>query len=148
MQAVKEGRLFIRQKPGPSNALGLVKFLFPNQEAVYLHDTPEDHLFERTRRTFSHGCMRVERPAEMAEWVLGPQGWGGEKVKEALRSTPNRVVNLEKTLPVRVTYFTAFPADGPDGGIRFYADVYDWDDLGPMKEKGGENLSAAGGTEG
>ena len=113
----------IRQKPGPKNALGFVKFLFPNDFNIYLHDTPNHALFEKDVRAFSHGCIRVEKPAELAQWVLG---WDAAKVQEAMDSgKDNSTVKLPKKIPVYITYGTAFVREGQ---LFFGNDLYHRDD--------------------
>src|SRR5262252_8221292 len=101
---LKAGRLSVRQKPGPTNALGLVKLIFPNQFNVYLHSTPAPELFARSRRDFSHGCIRVEKPAELAAWVLrnnASPAWPLDRVEAAMQTGPNDVtVKLDKTVAV------------------------------------------------
>lgn len=112
------------QPPGESNALGQVKFLFPNKHAVYMHDTPAKHLFDSPVRAFSHGCMRVRNPVKLAEIVLNhDKGWPAEKVKELVDGGPedNRIA-LDTPIPVHVTYFTAVAQ--ADGTIKTYADIY------------------------
>ncbi|RIV23523.1 L,D-transpeptidase [Fibrisoma montanum] len=113
----------IRQKPGPWNALGLVKFMFPNEFAVYLHDTPADQLFERTHRAFSHGCVRVEDPAWMADWLF-PQ-FDRQTVKEMMTNNRRQVVRLEEKLPVYIFYQTAF--EDETGRLNFREDTYGLD---------------------
>lgn len=103
------GTLRLRQKPGPRNSLGLVKFMFPNDFNIYLHDTPQAELFEKDVRAFSHGCIRVEKPTELAQWVLG---WSAERVEAAMHGTDNRHVNLPRDIPVYIAYFTAYVRDG------------------------------------
>lgn len=124
LRAMRDGTYKVRQVPGDSNALGLVKFLFPNQHAVYLHDTPKDELFARSERDFSHGCIRLEDPAKFAEWVLG---WDSGKVASALAGKDRNYVKLENPVPVYIVYFTVFP-DPETGEVRRYFDVYDRDD--------------------
>ena len=86
LDAVAAGRLFVRQKPGPRNSLGLAKFIFPNRDNVYMHGTPAQSLFSRTRRDFSHGCIRLEDPARLAEWVLRDNpGWTAERIEAAMQ---------------------------------------------------------------
>lgn len=110
----------IRQRPGPTNALGLVKFMFPNQNDVYMHDTPATQLFARARRDFSHGCIRVEDPTALASWVLG---WSPADVRGALQGTDNRRVDLAN--PVQVVIFYTTAAVDPTTGVpRFATDVY------------------------
>src|SRR4029434_3167513 len=87
---VQTGKLYIRQVPGPKNALGLVKFIFPNSSNVYMHDTPAQEFFARSRRDFSHGCIRLEKPADLAVWVLHENpGWDLDDVRAAMNGTPN-----------------------------------------------------------
>jgi murein L,D-transpeptidase YcbB/YkuD len=116
------GATRIRQKPGPKNSLGLVKFLFPNSFNIYLHDTPDDELFAKDVRAFSHGCIRLEKPAELAQWVLG---WTADSVERAMNNEPNnKSVRLPSRIPVFIVYFTAF--NGEDG-LRFGNDLYSRD---------------------
>jgi L,D-transpeptidase YcbB len=101
------GRLSVRQPPGEKNALGRIKFMFPNDFSVYLHDTPSRGLFSAERRAFSHGCMRVEDPFALAEAVLGPgSGWSEERVKKLIGGS-ERYINLKEPLPIHIEYFTA-----------------------------------------
>ena len=117
------GRTAVRQRPGPKNALGFVKFLFPNDFNIYLHDTPNHALFEKDVRAFSHGCIRVEKPTELAEWVLG---WPADKVEQAMHDGPDdRGVRLPRKIPVYITYFTAYINDGQ---LYFGNDLYGRDD--------------------
>jgi murein L,D-transpeptidase YcbB/YkuD len=112
-----------RQRPGSSNALGLVKFMFPNQYNVYLHDTPTDSLFGRAARLFSHGCVRVEQPEELAAYVLRDQPeWTRERIREAMHAGEERTVKLRESIPVFIGYWTARVA--PDGLVQFRHDVY------------------------
>jgi murein L,D-transpeptidase YcbB/YkuD len=113
----------IRQKPGPKNALGFVKFLFPNDYNIYLHDTPNHELFDKDVRAFSHGWIRVEKPAELAQWVLG---WDDARVQDAMANgKDNTTVKLPKKIPVFITYGTAFVRDGQ---LFFGNDLYHRDD--------------------
>ncbi len=123
-------RYHIRQDPGPKNALGTVKFMFPNQFNVYLHDTPSHSLFGRTKRTFSHGCIRVSRPAELASYVLGGEegGWGVDKVNDVIASGERKVVRLDKPLPVYILYRTVLVYPDTDQ-LMFLQDVYGRDAL-------------------
>ena len=123
LQRVANGSLRIRQTAGPDNALGLVKYLFPNQYAVYLHDTPADQLFEEADRAFSHGCIRLERPAAFGAWVLGPQGWDESRVSQAMNGGDRQVVDLQSTVPVYIVYLPVW-AD-QDGVVHFAQDIYD-----------------------
>jgi murein L,D-transpeptidase YcbB/YkuD len=116
------GATRIRQKPGGKNALGLVKFLFPNDFNIYLHDTPNHELFEKDVRAFSHGCIRVEKPTELAQWVLG---WDAAKVNQMEQGTDNNSVKLPRKLPVYITYGTAYMRDGQ---LYFGNDLYHRDD--------------------
>ncbi len=124
---LRAGKLAVRQKPGPSNALGLVKFMFPNEYNVYLHSTPSQQLFAQNRRDFSHGCIRVEKPEELAAWALqGKPEWSLEQVRAAMRSgKDNQQVNLPQPIPVLIFYVTAVPA--PDGSVLFFDDLYGHD---------------------
>jgi murein L,D-transpeptidase YcbB/YkuD len=122
-------RYKLRQDPGPANALGTVKFMFPNKYNVYLHDTPSHNLFQRTGRTFSHGCIRVSEPLELASYLLGGEekGWGIDRVREIVSGGKRTIVSLEKPIPVHITYRTVWI--GPDGTVRFSEDVYGRDKL-------------------
>jgi murein L,D-transpeptidase YcbB/YkuD len=113
------------QRPSPNNALGRVKFMFPNEHAVYLHDTPSKYLFERAERAFSHGCIRVENPFELAEVLLGADGWTQERFREVLASGETKTVFLSQPLPVLLLYWTA--SVSPDGIVHFYQDIYERD---------------------
>jgi murein L,D-transpeptidase YcbB/YkuD len=110
------------QRPGADNALGRVKFVFPNDHAVYLHDTPERALFDAPNRTFSHGCIRVADPLQLAEVLLRPDGWDSTDVENAVLSGRTITVHLSRHLPILVLYWTA--SVDPDGTVRFYPDVY------------------------
>lgn len=118
--------LAFRQKPGAKNALGHVKFLFPNPYDVYLHDTPADALFARQGRAFSHGCVRVEQPEALAKWVLkdAPE-WTEEKILEAMNAGEEQHVKLKQDIPVHIVYFTAWADDA--GAVRVVPDVYGYD---------------------
>ena len=120
----------IRQEPGPDNSLGTLKIIFPNKYNVYLHDTPNHSLFNQEQRAFSHGCIRLGRPAEMAAWVLGgaDKGWNVERVNEIVRSRKRQVVTLEQPVPVYILYRTAF-VNPDDGSLYFYDDIYGRDRL-------------------
>jgi L,D-transpeptidase YcbB len=115
-----------RQRPGADNALGFVKFLFPNEHAVYLHDTPADALFKRIGRAFSHGCVRVEEPERLAEYVLRDQPeWTPEAIRTAMRSGEERHVKLREPIPIYIIYMTAWVDE--KGGLHFQDDVYGYD---------------------
>lgn len=119
----ENGKERIRQRPGKKNALGAVKFMFPNNFDIYLHDTPEDHLFEKEIRAFSHGCIRLEKPAELAQWVLG---WPAERVRQAMEEgRDDRRVDLPEKIPVYIVYFTAYVRDGT---LHFAHDLYQRDE--------------------
>lgn len=118
----ENGALRIRQRPGEKNSLGLVKFMFPNSFNIYLHDTPEKSLFQRTDRAASHGCIRLEKPDALAEFVLG---WSNERVVGAMKGSDNRTVTLPRRIPVYIVYFTAY---APDGRVRFADDLYTRDE--------------------
>jgi murein L,D-transpeptidase YcbB/YkuD len=124
---VARGRLALRQRPGPDNALGLAKFLFPNPYDVYLHSTPARSLFARRRRDFSHGCMRVENPQGLAEFVLeGDSAWTPETIRAAMQSGQDgRWVRTPGAIPVLVLYATA--GVEPDGTVLFFEDIYERD---------------------
>jgi len=128
---LRSGQLFIRQIPGDKNALGHVKFLFPNEYSVYLHGTPAKSLFLKSRRDFSHGCIRVEKPEELAQWVLrGVPGWDMECIRGAENGTDShkgdsRRVNLDRPIPVLIVYGTAVVH--PDGEVYFFDDIYGHD---------------------
>jgi L,D-transpeptidase YcbB len=125
---IAQGAVMVREKPGPKNSLGLVKFIFPNQYDIYLHSTPAVSLFEQTRRDFSHGCIRVQKPADLAAWVLQGQGgdWDLDKVQAAMNSGPdNRTVSLKTPLPIVIFYLTAIVVD--DNEVHFFDDIYGYD---------------------
>lgn len=117
----ENGALRIRQKPGEKNALGLVKFLFPNSYNIYLHDTPNDKLFEEDVRAFSHGCIRLEKPAELAQWVLG---WDRGRVDKMMHGSNNQTITLKQKIPVYIIYLTTFVRDGE---LQFGNDLYSRD---------------------
>jgi murein L,D-transpeptidase YcbB/YkuD len=119
------GGVQVRQRPGTKNALGRVKFLFPNSNNVYLHDTPSQKPFGEARRDFSHGCIRLSQPGALALWVLTPQGWDADRVKSEMAGTREKAVALEKPVPVVIYYATAFVRG--DGTISFYGDIYGHD---------------------
>lgn len=115
-------RYRVVQKPGPGNALGRVKFMFPNRHSVYLHDTPNKGLFARASRALSHGCVRVQDPVRLAEILLQESRWDRPRIDQALSGDRTRYVNLEQGLPVLLYYLTA-RADA-QGAVRFRADIY------------------------
>lgn len=126
LDRVAAGTLRIRQRPGPKNALGLVKFVLPNDYNVYLHGTPAQQLFAESRRDFSHGCIRVEDPPALAELVLrGQAGWDRAAIEAAMNDTVTRSVRVERPVAVYILYQTAVV--GEDGVVRVYRDVYGYD---------------------
>ncbi|MBS3936652.1 MAG: L,D-transpeptidase family protein [Sulfuritalea sp.] len=128
LQAVLEGRLRLRQRPGPHNAMGGIKFVLPNEDDIFLHHTPAVRLFDRTRRDFSHGCIRVEEPLALAQFVLaGQPEWDEERIRAAMSSGRSTTLRLEQPLPVAIAYLTALA--GADGRVRFFPDIYDLDRL-------------------
>ena len=113
----------LRQEPGPRNPLGRIKFMFPNKHSVYLHDTSDPQLFKKERRGFSHGCIRIEKPMDMAEFVMrGSKDWSIEKIKAVLKTKETTVANLPKPIPVHILYFTAW--GNGDGTVHFLEDIY------------------------
>lgn len=128
MNLLKEGKLRIRQRPGRKNALGRVKFIFPNKDDVYLHDTPSNALFSKSRRDFSHGCVRVANPQKLAEFALKNQdGWNAETIQLAMNTPKTQRVILKKPIPVLFFYTTAF--FDQDDNLEFYPDIYGHDAL-------------------
>jgi murein L,D-transpeptidase YcbB/YkuD len=139
---VAQGGVMVRERPGPKNSLGLVKFMFPNQYDIYLHSTPAPELFNRSRRDFSHGCIRVQEPDKLGVWVLqgqedrDHQPWDLEKVQQAMNSGPdNYTVALKKPIPIVIFYVTGYVED--DGQTHFFDDIYGYDaDLEQVLAKG------------
>jgi L,D-transpeptidase YcbB len=123
------GELMVRQDAGDDNSLGLVKFMFPNPYSIYLHSTPAVGLFSRTRRDFSHGCVRVEKPLALAAWILRDRAeWTPDKIDEAMNTgDDNKYVGLKQTIPVTIFYDTAYVE--PDGTVDFTRDIYGYDKL-------------------
>ena len=117
----------IRQRPGSKNALGVVKFVFPNSNSIYLHDTPSKSLFNQEKRAFSHGCIRLEKPKELAHLILkNDPNWTFEKIETAMHSGIEKWYSLPQKIPVYIGYFTAWVTK--DGAIHFYDDVYQRDE--------------------
>ena len=115
----------LRQRPGPQNALGQVKFMFPNRHSVYLHDTPSQALFQRSARGFSSGCIRVERPVELATYLLrANEGWTPERVRRAMGQSQEQTVVLGEKVPVHLLYWTSWVEDGQ---VQFRNDIYQRD---------------------
>ncbi len=122
LDAVLKGKLFVRQRPGPGNSLGQAKFIFPNADNVYMHGTPAQQLFSRARRDFSHGCIRLEDPAALAQWVLRDQPeWTRERIDEAMAGGTPVQVNLKPKLTVLIFYDTAHV---DSHGVVHFADDY------------------------
>lgn len=118
----RHGQVFVRQRPGERNALGRIKFMFPNDFSVYLHDTPSRALFAAAHRAFSHGCVRVDQPFRLAEAVLGPgSGWPEERVRKLIGGS-ERYINLAKPLPIHIEYFTAYVDE--QGSLQLRGDLY------------------------
>lgn len=125
LDAVLAGQLRIRQRPGPRNALGGIKFIFPNNAAIFLHDTPATALFDRDRRDFSHGCIRVEEPVALARFVLqGQPEWTSRRIRQAMGRGESMTVRLTEPLSVLIAYVTTLVKDGQ---IYFYDDIYGHD---------------------
>jgi len=123
----RDGIPEIRQRPGPNNSLGLVKFLFPNSYNMYLHDTPAKSLFNEPSRAFSHGCMRIQEPFKLAKFLLRNDPiWTDEKIILAMNAGKEQTVTLNERVPVFIVYFTAFV--DRDGKINFRKDIYERDD--------------------
>jgi murein L,D-transpeptidase YcbB/YkuD len=120
---LQAGRARVRQRPGPTNSLGSIKFAMPNPMDIYLHSSPARELFKRSRRDLSHGCIRVEHPAALAEFVLGQQRqWNADAIQGALQPGPTRHVDLVHAIPVVIFYATAIVDS--KGSVRFAADIY------------------------
>ncbi|MBS1664641.1 MAG: L,D-transpeptidase family protein [Bacteroidetes bacterium] len=116
----------IRQKPGPGNALGKVKFLFPNRYNIYLHDTPQRDLFEKDRRAFSHGCIRIQHPFGLASLLLSNNPkWNGKKIREAMNGSAEKWVTLQPAIPIYIVYLTAWVDN--EGLLHFAKDIYGHD---------------------
>jgi murein L,D-transpeptidase YcbB/YkuD len=123
-----DGLPVIRQKPGPGNALGKVKFLFPNSYNIYFHDTPEKKLFKRDVRAYSHGCIRLSDPAKMATWLLRDNpAWGPEAITAAMNSGEEKYVKVKNPVPVIITYYTAWVNE--EGQLNFRDDIYGHDSV-------------------
>ena len=117
----------VRQRPGPSNALGLLKFILPNKHDVYLHDTPAKGNFDKTRRDLSHGCVRLSDPVALAVHVLRDQpNWKAERIRAAMEGADNTPVSLKHPVPVYIVYSTVMASES--GQTYFYPDIYHLDD--------------------
>jgi murein L,D-transpeptidase YcbB/YkuD len=112
-------------KPGPWNPLGHVKFMFPNRHAIYLHDTPERKLFSRNVRSFSSGCIRIERPLDLAHHLLEEKGWSCDRLIDGMGMERPQRVDLPRPLPVHILYWTAWVDEG--GRLQFREDIYQRD---------------------
>jgi murein L,D-transpeptidase YcbB/YkuD len=136
LEQLRAGKLFIRQTPGPKNSLGLVKFIFPNNYDIYFHDTPEQEFFAKSRRDFSHGCIRLEKPADLAAWVLrNNPGWNADRIRAAMSGSTTQQVNLTHPIPVLIVYATVIVSE--NGIVHFYDDIYGHDAaLEKVLEKG------------
>ena len=140
MEWVGDGR--VRQKPGRGNALGKVKFLFPNSDDIYLHDTPSDHLFARARRDFSHGCIRLERPLDLARLIVAKAtNHSTSSLQAMLNTSSEKWINLKRPIPVYITYFTAWADE--DGTLNFHHDVYGHDEELKETENGARRVATA-----
>jgi murein L,D-transpeptidase YcbB/YkuD len=127
LDAVLQGGWRIRQRPGPQNALGDIKFVFPNNDNIYLHHTPAPKLFERDRRDFSHGCIRVEAPVPLAQFVLRDEpGWTEDRIRQAMGKGESKTLRLTHPLPVLIAYSTVIVKGGR---LFFYPDLYGHDRL-------------------
>lgn len=123
---LRQGKLRARQRPGKKNPLGKVKFVFPNKEDVYLHDTPSHGLFDRSRRDFSHGCVRVSEADKLAQFVLSRQsGWDLSTIQQAMMGDKTQRVRLKQSIPVLFFYSTSFV--DPENRLHFYRDIYGHD---------------------
>jgi murein L,D-transpeptidase YcbB/YkuD len=126
LNQLRAGKLLVRQKPGPNNALGLVKFVFSNNYNVYMHDTPAVESFANSRRDFSHGCIRVEKASDLAAWVLRHNpGWTPDRIRTAMNGSAPHQVSLVDPIPVLIVYGTVVVLE--DGVVHFYEDLYGHD---------------------
>ncbi|WP_159079034.1 L,D-transpeptidase family protein [Orrella marina] len=127
LDAVRAGQLRIRQRPGPRNALGDVKFVFPNNMNIFMHHTPATQLFSRSRRDFSHGCIRVEAPVDLARFVLANDpAWDENRIRQAMGLGRSNTTRLQQPVPVVIAYSTVMARD--NGKIYFYSDIYGHDE--------------------
>lgn len=116
----------IRQKPGNNNALGKMKFIFPNDFSIYLHDTPSRSIFNESKRAFSHGCIRVQNPMKLAQYILrSNSNWTQEKLQSGIENKKTINIQIKPTLPVYIVYFTAWVDNS--GEINFRNDLYNMD---------------------
>lgn len=127
IDATQRGEWRIRQRPGPSNAMGTIKFIFPNDQNIYLHHTSTPQLFARARRDLSHGCIRIEEPVELAQFVLRNQPeWTPERIRNAIQSGRSSILRLQQTIPVLIAYSTVVVKE--DGKVYFFSDIYQQDE--------------------
>jgi murein L,D-transpeptidase YcbB/YkuD len=123
---VLSGKYRLRQNPGPGNPLGRIKFLFPNKHSVYLHDTPNRGFFKKAQRNFSHGCIRVEKPLELAEFVLSSNpSWTQNTIQSSINKMKTKTVHLDESITVYVLYFTTWVDN--EGTVNFHKDIYGLD---------------------
>ena len=123
---VRNGIPVIRQRPGPFNALGRVKFIFPNNYNIYFHDTPSKSLFNNDQRAFSHGCIRVAEPKKLAAYLLSnDSSWNDKNIEQAMNAGKEKTVTLKQTMPVFITYFTSWV--DREGRLNFRKDIYERD---------------------
>ncbi len=115
----------LRQEPSKMNSLGQVKFMFPNRQSVYIHDTPGKNLFQKQKRAFSSGCVRVQDPLALAEYLIGEQDWDRKRLETTIEAGRRQVIVLKKSIPVHLVYFTAWVDEG--GDVHFREDIYDID---------------------
>jgi len=147
LSALSTGELLLRQKPGPKNTLGLVKFVFPNEYGVYMHDTSARWLFAPARRDFSHGCIRLERPEDLAEWVLRDQsGWSPDRIFAAIQGTESIAVKVKRPIQLVTMYLTAVVMK--DGEVHFFQDIYGEDAALEKELAALPHTTAIGGTPG
>jgi L,D-transpeptidase YcbB len=148
LEAVLHGGWRIRQRPGPQNALGDIKFVFPNRDNIYLHHTPAPQLFQRDRRDFSHGCIRVEDPVALAMFVLqGDPAWTQDRIRDAMEKGTSRTIALKQPLPVVIAYSTVV---AKAGRVYFYPDLYGHDailDKALRGRRGSLNFAARAGSD-
>jgi len=127
LDAVQRGQMRIRQRPGARNALGDIKFVFPNPDNIYLHHTPTPQLFKKDRRDFSHGCIRVEEPVELAKFVLATEPeWTEDRIVQAMTKGRSATLRLREPFPVIIAYVTAAVRDGR---VHFFPDIYGYDKI-------------------
>ena len=127
LNAVLNGQARIRQRPGPKNSLGDIKFIFPNNDAIYLHHTPSTQLFNRTRRDLSHGCIRVEEPVRLAQFVLEKQPeWTASAIEKAMTAKKSKTINVLEPVPVVLGYSTVVVKNNK---IYFFPDIYGQDKI-------------------